>query len=357
MKIAIDCRMSGKSGIGTFLDGIVPYLCDGTNSILLIGFSSLPQYCTSHQCCVCLPCTIKPFSLKEIFFFPKSCLNEINKCDLYFSPYCNVPNGIKIPIYTTIHDIVFLDMKNLAGPLGTSIRKFFYKRAIKKSKALFTVSEFSKSRIQEKLRCTKNIFVVYNGVPKYVEQKITPAPQKTDTILYIGNIKAHKGLSTLLEAFKEFKNSPLFENGHKPSLIIVGSKDNFRTKDSKMVALLENSKTQGIEFTGFVSDEKLHALLSEAKMLVQPSLYEGFGIPPLEALYSGTIPVVSDIPVFKEIYKNFPVVFFHKGDASDLCVKMASVWNNPILNEIIPQRYSYKHTAELVIKQLTVYAE
>ena len=84
MKIAVDCRMSGKSGIGTFLDEILPYLKNSGNELFLFGSKEGES------------CNVKTFSLKEMFLFPKELLKKINSCDVYFSPYCNIPGGIKI---------------------------------------------------------------------------------------------------------------------------------------------------------------------------------------------------------------------------------------------------------------------
>lgn len=351
MNYAIDCRMSGKSGIGTFLDGILPFLSNGKNSLFLIGLSTIPKDFPHRENCTCMSCSIKPFTFQELFFFPKDILHYINSCDVYFTPYCNIPNGIRIPIFSTIHDVVFLDMPKIAGKIGTFIRKLFYLRAIHCSTQIFTVSQFSKSRIQSTLHCKKPIVVVYNGIPHYLETALSPKPSKNNTLIYIGNVKAHKGLTTLLAAFSIFRNS--FSYDEKPTLLIVGSKDNFRTSEKNLNNYLSNTEEQGIVFTGHIDDDTLHILLTQAKLLVQPSLYEGFGIPPLEALYAGTNVIVSDIPVFKEIYNNFPVTFFHTGDIQDLCEKMKSVWNDNKNNFTIPKIYSYGKTAQVIEDTMT----
>ena len=341
MKIAVDCRMSGKSGIGTFLDEILPYLKSSENELFLFGTKEST------------PCNVKTFSLKEMFLFPKELLKKINLCDVYFSPYCNIPGGIKIPVFSTIHDIVFLDVKGLCGKAGVIARKFFYKRAIRKSKEIFTVSNFSKERIEKVLKCKIKISVVYNGLPSYMEKKCSNV-KKDNSIIFIGNIKKHKGLSVLLEAFEKFYQ---LENiAEKPKLLIVGSQDNFRTKDnsiSEKISELNSKYSNSIEFTGFVENEKLLLLLSQAKFLIQPSLYEGFGIPPLQALYCGTKAVISDIPVFKEIYDGFPVVFFESGNSNDLCEKMQRTFCDESPLGEIPEKYSYKKTASLILSEIT----
>ncbi len=354
MKIAVDLRMSGKSGIGAFLDNMLPTLKAGAEVVEI-----KPD--------------IKPFSLKEMFFFPKDELKKINGCDAFFSPYCNVPGrlfsrGIKVPIFTTIHDVIFLDLP-LAGKLGTMARKAIYQRAINKSREIFTVSEFSTSRILARLNCKKPITVVYSGVPLYNEEPLKKV-QKTDTIIFVGNIKAHKGIKTLIPAFLKAREilarqdssqaQDAAENRKQaqdaarplPQLLIVGSKENFRTSDTELDALMQDAQKNGIEFTGFLPDEKLKELISRARLLVQPSLYEGFGVPPLQALYSGTRAVISDIPVFKEIYKNLPAAFFGAGDADDLARKIVE---NYTIKEPLPpveRVYSYRFSAQAVLKRI-----
>ncbi len=337
MKIAVDIRMSGKSGIGAFLDNMLPTFKESPNEILLVN----PP--------------IKPFSLKEALFFPRELLRQINACDAYFTPYCNIPGrvfsrGIKVPIFSTIHDVIFLDLP-LAGKVGTLLRKIVYKLAIFKSKEIFTVSEFSKSRIIERLKCKKPITVVHNGVPLYNED--SEKKEKTDTIIFVGNIKAHKGIKTLIPAFirarKELEKKP---NEKPPRLLIVGSKENFRTSDTELESLFADCQKDGIEFTGFVPDEKLKDLISQARLLVQPSLYEGFGIPPLQALYSGTKALISDIPVFKEIYQKLPVEYFKAGDADDLAKKIVEQYSDKSPLPPVERIYSYKKSAQAVLKRI-----
>ena len=347
MKLAVDVRMSGKSGIGAFIDSMLPTLKAGAQVVEIKP-------------------AVKPFSLKEMFLFPREELAKINECDAYFSPYCNVPGrlfsrGIKVPIFTTIHDVIFLDLP-LAGKIGTLLRKIMYQRAINKSREIFTVSEFSKGRILARLNCKKPITVVYSGVPLYNEGPQTPA-QKTDTIIFVGNIKAHKGIKTLIPAFIKAREllqaqdaarpgGPETGSAPLPTLLIVGSKENFRTSDNQLDALIKGAESQGIQFTGFVPDARLKELIAQARLLVQPSLYEGFGVPPLQALYSGTRAVISDIPVFKEIHGRLPVTFFKAGDADDLASKIVGAWNDKSPFPPAEQIYSYRYSAQAVLKQI-----
>ena len=349
LRIAIDCRMIGSGGIGTFISELIPYFLEN-NECLLIG--------THEQCmpfvrmqnvefCFCdIPC----FSLKEIYSFPKEIIKKINSYQCYFSPYCNVPSGIAVPVFTTIHDIVFLDVPELTAFIGRLARKFFYQRAVNLSKTVFTVSEFSKSRILEKLNCKKPVDVVYNSFPSYLANKNETPPQKTNSILFVGNIKKHKGLKTLLDAFEKACGK-----GLKSKLVIVGNKDNFRTGDEETVKRLETFSEDKVQFTGKISNENLKELYESSLALVQPSLYEGFGIPPLEAMVCGTPAIISDIPVFKEIYSGFPVVFFKTGNSQELCEKLLEIEKNPAKIELgeLKEKYSYKRSATLITQKIT----
>jgi glycosyltransferase involved in cell wall biosynthesis len=320
------------------------------NNFLLLGNPKKLRDNSAAQNVTIFPCAIKPFSIKELFFFPPALSKKINSTTLFYSPYFNIPSGLKIPIYTTIHDIIFPDMPELTSRAGLFARMWFYKRAAKKSKKVFTVSNFSKSRIEHFLGTKTPVIVTGNAAQSYILQ--SSAVSKTKTIIFIGNIKKHKGLSCLLRAFFAARNAGL---AHR--LIIVGSKDNFRTKDSAVEKLLMNVDSAAVEFTGFIPNEKLKTLLAQAALLVQPSLYEGFGYPPLEAMMQGTRALITDIPVFKEVYGDFPVVFFHAGDSVDLKDKLMELLYNKepetiLLSGELKNRYSFEKTAGVILAEL-----
>ena len=115
MKIAIDCRQFGYSGIGTFIKNIVDTVVTNTqNHFLLIGRKKDLTCYIQYTNVELQECDIKPFSIKEIFFFPTK---RINQCDAFFTPYINIPLGIKTPVFSTIHDVIFFDLKELVSPL------------------------------------------------------------------------------------------------------------------------------------------------------------------------------------------------------------------------------------------------
>jgi len=346
--------MIDASGIGAYLREVLPWFLQSENDFLLLGNTRRLHCFSSNANVKIIECDIEPFSLKELFFFPFKTTRQINRADVYFSPFFNIPHGITIPVYTTIHDIIFPDMPELTSKAGLAARMLFYRRAYQKSRKIFTVSEFSKSRIEYHLGTAKSVIIAHTAIqPMFLAYRNNIHNfQKTQTIVFIGNIKKHKGLDCLLDAFRMARNS-----GLPHQLVVIGSKENFRTADNTTLQKIESLGSEAVTFTGFISDENLMERLSSAALLVQPSFYEGFGLPPLEAMVLGTHALISDIPVFREIYADFPVTFFHAGDSSDLKEKLMELLFNkkpssPVLSDDLLLKYNCEKTALTVLREM-----
>lgn len=358
MKICIDCRMMDSGGIGSYIKELLPFFLRDHECTLLTfskdfellngiierteeKFGEISNYIVHF-------CDVKPFSISELILFPKNLITAINESDLYWTPYCNIPGNIfkkiKIPVFSTIHDVVFLDVPGLSGRIGTLARKWFYSYACKKSKAVFTVSQFSKDRIIHHLKTKKPVYITHSAIQPFLEEPAANT-EKDNSILFVGNIKKHKGLRTLLEAMKI-----LCSQNFDAKLVIVGNSDKFRTTDTTIESEFKALPNDKILFTGKISDSELKAYYEKARILVQPSFYEGFGLPPLEALTCGTNAVISDIEVFREIYEKegFPVTFFKTGDGSDLAEKIKAAFKLPA-----PKEFPKIYTFEAAYKNIT----
>jgi len=352
MTICIDCRMIDASGVGVYLRGILPWLLGGGHNFLLLGSREKLQSFAVNQNVHIIACNIKPFAIRELFFFPDRILKKINTSDFYFSPFFNIPGGIKVPVCTTIHDMIFPDMPQITSRIGLAARMWFYRRAFNKSRKIFTVSEFSKSRIENYSSKKVPVIVTHNSVQPELLKHKKDNIEKKETIVFVGNIKKHKGLAILLDAFLMARNEGLLYR-----LIIIGEKEKFRSSDKSIPEKIESIGQDSVVFTGFISDEKLFEYLAQASLLVQPSLYEGFGIPPLEAMTLGTRALISDIPVFREIYGDFPVTFFRAGDSGDLKEKIIDLLINkksssPVLSDDLLLKYTFKKTASIILEEL-----
>lgn len=335
MKIIIDCRYLGMSGIGRVLEGIIQNLPQNNKYYFLGNKINITKYIDSSNI---IEDNTNPFSFKGLFVN-----RSVNNFDVFFTPNFIIPFNVKIPTYIIVHDLVFLDHKEICnGFVDYKIKKALISKNVKKADKIFTVSNFTKERILHYYpKLKKEIIVCYNGLSKSIinfKEKQSKVLNKENYIVYVGNIKKHKGLKTLVEAMKTINTYKLY---------IIGNKDGFRTSDDEFNNFLKDNDK--IHFTGRLSDDEMYKLVQNASFLIQPSLYEGFGIPPLEALFLGTKPIISDIPVFKEIYKDFDVVFFKVADYVDLAekIKNSNIYAKDI-NDNILTKYSYLNMANII---------
>lgn len=336
MRIAIDCRYLGKSGIGRVCEGILDALDYTENEYYLIGEKSrLAKYSAAHI----IEDDTEPYSKKGLLSYNKQ-LNSL--CDAVFIPNFLVPFGIKLPVYTIMHDLAFLDVpETTRGFIDKAIKKHLLKRCMKKSKTVFCVSEFTRSRCEHYYgKAAQKCVVNYNGISEsvFAYARAHHAAEKQNEIVFVGNVKPHKGLKTLLRAFQNLNNGD--------TLKIIGEKDSFLTG-----LALDEAAYENVTFTGRLDDEELFAEIQKARYLVLPSKYEGFGLPPLEALCLGTQAIVSDIEVFREVYAGLPVIYFT--DENDLTEKMACPPQIcDCLNDIF-EKYNYANCAYTLIQTMT----
>lgn len=351
MKIAIDCRMSGMSGIGVYLDNILAYLLTvkTEHTYVLIG-DQLKLACYEKMPHVKIVQSEAPiFSIKEVIGFP---IKEINQCNVFYSPNFNIPLGIKIPVFGTIHDMVFLDVMGLTSKFGKIVRWFVLWRTVHISSKLFTVSEFSKNRILYHFKKAPEIIVANSGINRELKafQVSQTVSYDFQYILFIGNIKKHKGLDVLLDAFDRAR-----QKGFAKRLVIVGDYEHFKSADVSIIKRIDE-QNENVVFTGRISNEQLYNTIAHAALLVQPSVYEGFGLPPLEALYLGCNVLISDIQVFYEIYAKLPVSFFKLNNVDDLSEKIILHAKDPIsspsIKGEIDNLYSLDRTAQIILNQL-----
>ena len=318
-------------------EGILENLDFSQNEYWLIGKrASLEKYEGAHI----VEDDSDPYSVRGLFSFPK----ELNKvCDAVFLPNFLVPFGIRLPVYAIMHDLAFLDVKETTkGTLDRLIKRTLLKRCMKRAKKISCVSAFTKERCKHYYgKLAAKCFVNYNGISQSVASyaRSHAVPEKADEIVYVGNVKPHKGLKTLLAAFSRLEG--------ETKLKIIGEKEHFLTGLD-----LDESAYRNVEFTGRLSDEELLPAIARAKYLVLPSVYEGFGLPPLEALVLGTQPIVSEIPVFREVYEGLPVVFF-RGEEG-LTRALSRPPEAIGCREEVLSRYSYARCARTILEHMGV---
>ncbi len=322
MKITLDARMYNFSGIGRYIKFLLSFLPEHFDIELLGYEGEIKNF-------KIIPMKSKIYSPFEQFELKQ----KIKKTDVFWTPHFNVPIfniPAKIRI-ATIHDVCHLTEYSDLSKFKKEYARFLYKTAIKKSDIVFTVSNFTKNELIDKLRLNKSlqdkIKVVYEAFE--MELNFKPFSLTKDYILYVGNIKKHKNIIGLIKAFGIVKNKyPDIK------LLLIGKKDKFISGNIDLESLIhENNLSSNVFFSGVLSDGELLTAYKNAKMLVLPSFYEGFGLPPLEAMATGCPVILSNIEVFNEIYKD-SVVYVDPDNPEDIADKIIYCLEHP---EILTQ--------------------
>jgi glycosyltransferase involved in cell wall biosynthesis len=295
-RLAIDARVVDAGGLGRYFRNVVSgVLSKGLFDVTLMGDPArLAKYPWAARTKV-VDFQPKLFSPGEQLAFFRS----IPACDVFWSPHYNVPlfplRGKKRLV--TIHDgLHFFMWKEIS-----LLQKIYVKLAMNygafASEAVITVSEYSRGQILEHVRVKpRRIEVIHNAIePDFDRGPSEPAPAGP-YVLYVGNVKPHKNLKNALLGFKPFAQAhPGFR------FLIAGKKDVFLINDREIDSIVETMPQGAVEFLGEVSEAQLKGLYRGARAFIYPSLYEGFGIPILEAM-------AFDIPVMASRGSSIPEV-------------------------------------------------
>jgi len=243
-----------------------------------------------------------------------------------------------------IHDIAFVRHPEWFSKRFSIYYKFMLNFTINKNKKIFTISEFSRKEIREVFNVPdKKIEVIYCGLTKKFRQKVKNESNKYgDYILAVSSLDPRKNFRGIVDAF-----NTLFESNLQ--LVIVGGKHKSFT--SVKIEGLEN-----IVFVGRVSDDELTVLYQNAKAFIYPSLYEGFGMPPLEAMACGTPVIASNVASLPEVCDDaaFYVDPYDKTEIANAMKRM--IGNKELREDLIKKgyenikRFSWEKSGEQLYK-------
>lgn len=229
------------------------------------------------------------------------------RLDLFHGTNYEVPLWNKRRNVLTIHDLsILLHADKHESDLARRMRRRL-PIMVRSAAVIITVTEFIKREICEHLSVPSDLVVVTPGAPREI---FSPLPEEQtievrrrlriedEFILFVGTLEPRKNLLTLVRAFDEI----LRTTSHRPQLVIAGAEGWLMEEFDAFVK--KSTVSDRVRLTGYLSDEDLCALYSSCKVFVYPSIYEGFGLPPLEAMSCGAPVIASDLPVFRETLAN-----------------------------------------------------
>ena len=250
-----------------------------------------------------------------------------------------------------LHDLAFFTHPEWFSKKFTLWYHFLIPILVKRATTLFTVSEFSKKEISNFWpELQERICVVGNGLPTLsvksdTVQKVAEKPY----ILCVSGDNKRKNTDSVIEAMKYVNDAGL-------RLLVLGrTSEHFSDRSQKEQAPSFSSR---VEFLEDVSDSRLASLYLNAEALVYPSSYEGFGLPPLEALSFDCPSVLTDIPVFREIYEG-AAVFIQDAKPENIAKGIKRIRSEQGLREQLVlngkkllEKHTFKKVSERIIQQL-----
>lgn len=252
-------------------------------------------------------------------------------CDMLHNPHngFGIPKNADFPIVTTIHDVIPLIMPEFCGSPYREIFAEEIKNHVLCSQHIIAVSQRTKADIMEYLNVpAKKITVIHQGTESifkpincdtstgFLEAKYGI---KNDFLLYVGGFNPRKNLTKLVTAFAKIQNEIPW------NLLLLG-KEGKRSAEIKKLILSLNLENR-IKFLGYIPRIHLPYFYNAAKLFIYPSLYEGFGLPPLEAASCGTAVMVSRTAALPEVMKNC-ALYIDPDDDSSIAQGILYIYNN-----------------------------
>jgi glycosyltransferase involved in cell wall biosynthesis len=321
VKIALDIRRITEFGVGTYTRNVVRALArlDHSNQYFLIGS---PQKVVEIGP---LPANFKTVPLLDDdntlkgYFECRTIVKRLH-CDLVHIPHLFwLPRGLPCPYVMTVHDVVeHMYRAHDRSDFRRSLHFYLTRRVLKGAHRILAVSRFTKSEIEKLFGIPgSRIEVVYNAIDeRFLRGHASEADQQLlaerylvtyPYLLYAGRISPHKNLVRIIEAFSALKTE-LEKDARYPDLKLIIIGDELSKNPDLRRTVIRSGVQNDVRFMGFVPIEMLRVFYDAAKVFVFPSLYEGFGLPPLEAMAHGTPVVTSNTSSLPEVVGNAAVL-------------------------------------------------
>ncbi len=334
MKIGVDIRSAegARAGKGVYTFNLLRALLhiDRENEYVLYSRTKIAGFSQ-----------FKNVSQKMIsapgFLWHHKAIKDIKrrKVDLFWAPSSYIIPALlpkSIHSIITVHDLVSFLFANSHNKKATIIEKIFLKRAAKKANTILTVSENTKEDLIEILDIDhQKIHTVYcassERFPSLTSEEAQKFKQKTNLpknfFLAVGTLEPRKNYISLIHAFREIHR----KNPHYHLIIVGGEGWDYQAVYD---LVQEYSLKKYVHFLGYLSSKSLNGLYRSAKALVFPSYYEGFGIPPLEAMSCGCPVITSNVASIPEVTGK-AALYINPEKWAEIRLAMQKLINNPQL--------------------------
>jgi glycosyltransferase involved in cell wall biosynthesis len=336
MRIGIDARMmtpKATRGIGRYIEELVRALLAVApdHQYALVTRHPIHPF-ASHPSVETVVADIQWYRMREQLQMP-SVLRSL-KADVVHVPHWNVPLVTGGPLVVTIHDLLLRHESMSARistrhPIVAGFKRLGYRATLfstlHKAKRLLVPTEFVANDLRTLYPFTAGkIVVTGEGMGKHERfpHSMDARPPQSKYLLYIGSAYPHKGLDLLLSVWRDVElQYPDLR------LKIAGANDVFmdRLKDTA-----QKQKLTRIDFLGFVPEDELWSLYQDAAAFVFPSRFEGFGLPPLEAIRAGCPVISSDAASLPEVLGPDGAFFFQSGSRNDILRAIDTVLRDPV---------------------------
>lgn len=285
--------------------------------------------------------------------------------DLFYSPSHYSPHFSPYPTIPTIHDLGYLQSLDEFNKKDIHQLVHWTKHSIDHAHHLIAVSQFTKNEIIKTYHLSSSkISVVPNGAGD-PPSKINPHLIKkfnitTPYFLYLGTLKPNKNIPFLIKSFSQFLQSskaPKLQSSKALKLVIAGKKGWHFDEIFQTVRQLQLESK--IIFTDYIDEATKWSLLSQAKALIIPSTYEGFGIPAIEAMKVNTPVIASSIPAFTEVVGSAGL-FINPTNQSELASSMNQILRPSIrqklirLGQIQAKQYTWENSAKQLLSAFSL---
>lgn len=349
MRIGIDARFLGPEGkgLGRYTDELVrrlPGAHPEQTYVLFLrreNWDLAPQHPAVERVLAPFPW----YSIVEQLRFPP--LLRSLRLDLMHFPHFNVPLIVPVPFVVTIHDLILThfptERASTLGPIVYRAKhrayQFIIRSAVRRARTVLTVSQYSKREIIREFRIPADKVVVTYEAGEWSRTTGEEAPPAVALegklvkpfFLSVGNAYPHKNLERLIEAFALLKRA----HGFDAQLVFVGKTDYFF--DRLRTFASTHAEAGSVVFAGFTTDAELRWLYRHARAFVFPSLAEGFGLPPLEAMQAGLPVAASRASCIPEVLGD-AALFFDPLNAQSMASAMARIARDEALRHALQER-------------------